>query len=100
MLFLGLEKAGSHLVHVAVSSNNIGDRGAVSIANCLGSLPRLTSLELCNNFIQERGSVALAEAVGNVVPHDELGEDPQPQPPLPLLSVDLKGNKSRFLGGM
>eukprot|EP00747_Dinoflagellata_sp_TGD_P070322 gnl/TRDRNA2_/TRDRNA2_156542_c1_seq1.p1 gnl/TRDRNA2_/TRDRNA2_156542_c1~~gnl/TRDRNA2_/TRDRNA2_156542_c1_seq1.p1 ORF type:complete len:775 (+),score=142.89 gnl/TRDRNA2_/TRDRNA2_156542_c1_seq1:179-2326(+) len=104
MLFLGLEKAGSHLVHVAVSSNNIGDRGAVSIANCLGSLPRLTSLELCNNFVQERGSIALAEVIGGVLRQDDSGLEPadevQPMPPLPMLSVDLKGNRSRELGAM
>jgi len=101
ILFEALVKANSTVVHVALSSNNIGDVGAETIASNLSLLPRLTSLELCDNFIQERGSVTIAEAVGNVMPNDELGgEESQPAPPLPLLSLDLRGNKSRYIGAM
>lgn len=101
LLFDALVKANSTVVHVALGSNNIGDIGADTIAGSLPLLPRLTSLELCDNFIQEKGSVAIAEAVGNVIPADELGaEDHQHATPLPLLSIDLRGNKSRYIGAM
>jgi hypothetical protein len=100
ILFDSLAKANSTLVHVSLSSNNIGDVGAETIANTLPNLPRLTSLELCDNFIQERGSVAIAEAVGQVPPNDEQIEEQPALPPLPLLSIDLRGNKTRYIGAM
>lgn len=99
MLFRALVEAGSSVVHVSVANNNIGDEGATTIAASLGNLPRLTSLELCDNFIQERGSIALAEAIGGVAaPEDAEGEEAVPVGPLPVLSVDLRGNRSRELG--
>jgi len=99
LLFRALVDAGSSIEHVSVASNNLGDEGAAIIAASLGSLPRLTSLELCDNFIQERGSIALAEAIGGVAPPDEADADEvAPVGPLPVLSVDLRGNRSRELG--
>jgi len=104
VLFVALVNSGSSVVHVSVGDNNVGDIGAEIIANSLSSLMRLTSLELCENFIQERGSIALAEAVGGMPPADEVGVGEevalQAADPLPMLSVDLRGNKSRFLGAM
>jgi len=99
-LFKALVDASASVVHVAVAENNIGDEGATTIAVSLGSLPRLTSLELCDNFIQERGSIAIAEAIGGLAmsPEEAEGEEPAPMVPLPVLSVDLKGNRSRELG--
>lgn len=99
-LFKALVDAGSSVVHIAASDNNIGDEGATSIALNLGSLPRLTSLELCDNFIQEHGSINLAEAIGGMgTPTDEGDmDDIAPVGPLGVLSVDLKGNRSRELG--
>ncbi|CAE8650210.1 unnamed protein product, partial [Polarella glacialis] len=97
--FRALVDAGSSVVHVSVASNNIGDEGAVIIATSLGSLPRLTSLELCDNFIQERGSIAIADAIGGVAPpEEEDGEEVIPVGPLKVLSIDLRGNRSRELG--
>eukprot|EP00913_Durusdinium_trenchii_P030402 g28478.t1 len=52
LLFRALVDAGSSIEHLSVSSNDIGDEGAAVIGASLGSLPRLTSLELCDNFIQ------------------------------------------------
>jgi len=98
LLFRALVDSGSSIEHLAVSSNNVGDEGAAIIAASLGSLPRLTSLEICDNFIQERGSIALAEAIAGVPPPEEDEGDEVAQVPLPVLSVDLKGNRSRELG--
>lgn len=100
LLFKGLVDAGASVVHVSLASNNIGDEGATCIATALGSLPRLTSLELCNNSIQERGSIALADAIGGVMQQEDAipGEEVPHATPLPVLSVDLKGNRSRELG--
>jgi len=101
MLMDALVNAGCSIVHLSLSSNAIGDLGVVAIANSLEKLPRLTSLELCDNFIQEKGSIALAEAIGGVVVADEpLGDDPVHVGQLPVLSVDLRGNRSRELGAM
>lgn len=100
MLFKALVEVGSSVVHVALASNGIGDEGATTIAVSLGSLPRLTSLELCDNFIQERGSIAIADAIGGYTNHDDTqgGDDGPHAGPLPVLSVDLRGNRSRELG--
>jgi len=104
LLFKALVDAGCSVVHVSVASNGIGDEGAAVIAASLGSLPRLTSLELCDNFIQERGSIALAESIGGVAPPEEAEQDVEGEEavptvgPLPVLSVDLRGNRSRELG--
>eukprot|EP00446_Apocalathium_sp_SHHI-4_P009045 CAMPEP_0177153396 /NCGR_PEP_ID=MMETSP0367-20130122/1055_1 /TAXON_ID=447022 ORGANISM="Scrippsiella hangoei-like, Strain SHHI-4" /NCGR_SAMPLE_ID=MMETSP0367 /ASSEMBLY_ACC=CAM_ASM_000362 /LENGTH=1164 /DNA_ID=CAMNT_0018598549 /DNA_START=58 /DNA_END=3555 /DNA_ORIENTATION=+ len=99
MLFRALVDANSSVVHVALASNGIGDEGATTIALNLGSLPRLTSLELCDNFIQERGSIAIADAIGGYASHEEADGEEAPQTgPLPVLSVDLRGNRSRELG--
>jgi len=99
LLFRALVDAGSSVVHVAATDNNIGDEGATSIALNLGSLPRLTSLELCDNFIQEHGSMNLAEAIGGMVPPEEgETEDMAQVGPLGVLSVDLRGNRSREMG--
>eukprot|EP00928_Gymnodinium_smaydae_P022537 TRINITY_DN18894_c2_g2_i1.p1 TRINITY_DN18894_c2_g2~~TRINITY_DN18894_c2_g2_i1.p1 ORF type:complete len:227 (-),score=48.60 TRINITY_DN18894_c2_g2_i1:163-843(-) len=102
VLFNALVVAGSSIVHMSLSSNNIGDTGAMAIASSLASLPRLTSLELCDNFVQERGSIHLAEAIGGVAApsHDDDADDPPPMGPLPILSLDLRGNRSRELGAM
>jgi len=97
LLFRALVDTGSSVEHVALVSNDIGDEGAAIIAASLGSLPRLTSIELCDNFIQERGSIALAESIGGVAPPEE-GDDEASNVPLPVLSVDLRGNRSRELG--
>lgn len=89
------------VVHVALSSNNIGDAGVEAIARSLASLPQLTSLELCNNFIQERGSIALACAIGGAISVDDsVGDEVAPPESLPMLSVDLGGNRSRELGAL
>merc|ERR1712217_412269 len=69
----------------------------MNVAASLGNLPRLTSLELCDNFIQERGSIALAESIGGVAPLEETNAE-EHVGPLPVLSVDLRGNRSRELG--
>lgn len=98
LLFRALVDAGSSIEHLAVASNDIGDEGAAIIGASLGSLPRLTSLELCDNFIQERGSIAIAEAIAGATPPEEDGEEAVASVPLPVLSVDLKGNRSRELG--
>ncbi|CAK0856922.1 unnamed protein product [Prorocentrum cordatum] len=99
LLFRALADANCNVVHVAVASNNIGDEGATFIASSLVKLPRLTSLELCDNFIQERGSTALADAIAGVVPpEEEDDEEPAPLEPLQVLSLDLRGNRSRELG--
>eukprot|EP00931_Biecheleriopsis_adriatica_P065100 TRINITY_DN39724_c0_g1_i1.p1 TRINITY_DN39724_c0_g1~~TRINITY_DN39724_c0_g1_i1.p1 ORF type:complete len:1898 (+),score=373.96 TRINITY_DN39724_c0_g1_i1:40-5694(+) len=99
LLFRALVDAGSSIEHVAVAANDVGDEGAAIIAASLGSLPRLTSLELCDNFIQERGSIALAESIGGVAPVEDVdGEEAVSNGPLPVLSVDLRGNRSRELG--
>jgi len=102
LLFSALVAAGATVVHVAASSNNIGDAGVATIAYSLAQLPRLTSLELCDNFIQEKGSIALAEAVGGhpISGHPDEPEEAAPMGPLPILSVDLRGNRSRELGAM
>jgi len=97
LLFEALVRVHSTVVHVALSSNNIGDVGAEIIASNLGCLGRLTSLELCNNFIQENGSEAIANAVAGIQDHDE---DHSMANALPMLSIDLTGNKTRFYGGM
>ncbi|CAE7584229.1 RANGAP1 [Symbiodinium necroappetens] len=99
LLFRALVDTGSSVEHVALVSNDIGDEGASIIAASLGNLPRLTSIELCDNFIQERGSIAIAEAIGGVAPPEE-GDDIEAvsNVPLPVLSVDLRGNRSRELG--
>jgi len=56
-------------------------------------------LELCDNFIQERGSIAIADAIGGYASHEEADGEEAPQTgPLPVLSVDLRGNRSRELG--
>jgi len=100
-LFSALSNAGSSVVHISVGGNNIGDVGAEFIASQLGNLARLTSLELCNNFIQEKGSISLAESIGGMVSADDIvGDEAPPSDPLPMLSVDLSGNKSRYLGAM
>lgn len=100
-LFAGLVAAGSSVVHVAVSSNNLGDAGMEAIARSLASLPQLTSLELCNNFIQERGSIALADVIGGMMPFDDaMGDEVMGMESLPILSVDLHGNRSRELGAL
>eukprot|EP00434_Breviolum_minutum_P011293 symbB.v1.2.009965.t1/scaffold623.1/size335370/8 len=98
LLFRAMVDAGSSIEHLAVSSNDIGDEGAAIIGASLGSLPRLTSLELCDNFIQERGSIAIAEAIAGATPPEEDGDEAVASVPLPILSVDLKGNRSRELG--
>jgi len=101
LLFRALVEAQCSVVHVALASNSIGDEGAAYIASSLGGLPRLTSLELCDNCIRESGSIALAEAIGGVtVPPDtaEECEEMTPVGPLAVLSVDLRGNYSRELG--
>ncbi|CAL1127485.1 unnamed protein product [Cladocopium goreaui] len=98
LLFRALVDAGSSIEHLAVASNDIGDEGAAIIGASLGSLPRLTSLELCDNFIQERGSIAIAEAIAGATPPEEDGEEAVASVPLLVLSVDLKGNRSRELG--
>jgi len=100
-LFGGLTAAGCNVVHISLTANNIGDIGMFTIAHSLPHLPRLTSLELCDNFIQERGSIVLAEAVGGIVVHDmvALAEDIE-LIPLPMLSIDLRGNHTRGLGAM
>lgn len=103
ILFRALVEANSSVVHVALAHNSIGDEGAASIAVSLASLPRLTSLELCDNFILERGSIALAEAIGGVSLDTDGGGDheegsPHSTGPLPFLSIDLRGNRSRELG--
>lgn len=99
LLFRALADANCNVVHVAVASNNIGDEGATTIAGSLVKLPRLTSLELCDNFIQERGSTALADAIAGVVPPEEDDdEEPALLEPLQVLSLDLRGNRSRELG--
>jgi len=101
LLFAALVGASCSVVHVSVSENNIGDAGAMALASCLGSLPRLTSLELCDNFIREKGSIALSEVIGGVAPTDDLAsEELVPIGPLPMLSVDLRGNGCRELGAM
>jgi len=99
LLFRALVDTGSSVEHVALVSNDIGDEGASIIAASLGNLPRLTSIELCDNFIQERGSIAITEAIGGVAPPEE-GDDIEAvsNVPLPVLSVDLRGNRSRELG--
>merc|ERR1740121_2547779 len=96
LLFKALVDSSCSVVHVAAASNNIGDGGATCIAQSLGNLPRLTSLELCDNFIQERGSIALADAIGGAVPPDDTMEADEAPPigPLALLSVDLRGNRT------
>lgn len=102
LLFQALVNAGSSVVHVSVADNNIGDTGAETIAASLASLPRLTSLELCDNFIQEKGSELLAKAVGGMALVNEAGghDEVPPGDPLPILSMDLRGNKSRSMGAM
>lgn len=100
-LFSALSNAGSSVVHISVGANNIGDIGAEFIASQLGNLARLTSLELRDNFIQEKGSHALAESIGGMVSADDIAADEAPpSDPLPMLSVDLSGNKSRYVGAM
>uniref|UniRef100_A0A7S4S9B5 Uncharacterized protein n=1 Tax=Alexandrium monilatum TaxID=311494 RepID=A0A7S4S9B5_9DINO len=99
LLFRALTEVQCSVVHVAVASNGIGDEGAAFISSSLANLPRLTSLELCDNFIQESGSIALAEAIGGLALPDEAeGEEAAPVGPLAVLSVDLRGNRSRELG--
>lgn len=98
LLFRALVDAGSSIEHLSVSSNDIGDEGAAVIGASLGSLPRLTSLELCDNFIQERGSIAIAEAIAGANPAEEDADEVVSSVPLPVLSIDLKGNRSRELG--
>lgn len=98
VLFSALANSGCSVMHVAVAANNIGDVGVLSIATYVSQLPRLTSLELCDNFILERGSIALAEAIGGIAGPDADG--PPACGPLQMLSVDLKGNRSRELGAM
>jgi len=98
LLFGALINAGSSVVHLSLSSNNIGFLGADAIACSLPHLHRLTSIELCDNFLQEDGSIVIAEAVGGA-----LAKGPAegvPPGPVPLLSVDLRGNRSRGLGAM
>jgi hypothetical protein len=99
LLFRALAAAGCNVVHVAVGANKVGDGGACVIASTLLSLPRLTSLDLRNNYITESGTIALAEAIGGVAP-DELNDDAAPVGPLQVLSVDLEGNIGRELGAM
>lgn len=106
--FAALVAAGCGVVHVSLASNHLGDAGASAIAQHLASLPRLTSLELCDNLVSERGSVALAEAVGGGCEAlDEASQEEASPPagraaphPLPMLSVDLSGNRSRESGAM
>jgi len=98
MLFGALINAGSSIVHLSLSSNNVGFLGADAIACSLPHLHRLTSIELCDNFLQEDGSIVIAEAVGGAIPKGPA--EGVPPGPIPLLSVDLRGNCSRSLGAM
>lgn len=101
ILFNALVAAGCSVVHVALSNNNIGDTGAMTIAANLPSLPRLTSLELCDNTIQEKGSIALAEAIDGAPQQEDMShEESVTKRALPMLSVDLRGNRTRELGAM
>jgi len=97
LLFEALVRVHSTAVHISLSSNNIGDAGAEIIASNLAFMGRLTSLELCDNFIQENGSEAIANAIAGVQENDE---EHSMMNALPILSIDLKGNKTRFYGGM
>jgi Leucine-rich repeat (LRR) protein len=100
LLFQALASAAVSVVHVSISSNNVGDIGAKAIAASLPNIPRLTSLELCDNFIQENGSITLAEALGGVTAHEDSDEAAAATGPMSVLSVDLRGNRSRELGAM
>jgi hypothetical protein len=100
LLFQALAAAAVSLLHVSISNNNVGDIGAKAIATSLPNIPRLTSLELCDNFIQENGSIILAEALGGYTMHDDLDHETQGAGPLQMLSIDLRGNRSRELGSM
>ena len=60
-MFNSLVKCGATLVHMSVQANNLSDISAISIAHCLQSLPRLSSLNLSMNNITESGAMALAE---------------------------------------
>jgi len=98
LLLGGLVAAGSNIQHLSICANNIGDFGAGTIAVNLAHLPRLSSIELQDNFIQENGSIALAEAIGGALAQEFAGDVTEGT--LPMLSVNLRGNRSRSLGAM
>eukprot|EP00435_Cladocopium_sp_Y103_P000550 s4456_g1.t1 len=94
LLFRALVDAGSSIEHLAVASNDIGDEGERWEFTETEML--LTSSS--TNTQPERGSIAIAEAIAGATPPEEDGEEAVSSVPLPVLSVDLKGNRSRELG--
>jgi Ran GTPase-activating protein (RanGAP) involved in mRNA processing and transport len=57
-------KSNTHLLHLDISNNYIGDSGAVYLADAIKHT-RLTTLNVRNNFIGDSGGMAIAKALKN-----------------------------------